>query len=548
MTLSNLRRWGAWAVLGVLVARLLGGLFLPVYTDEIAWRFHERAWIDGFDKGLAEICGPNSMAVPPWFMWPARWWSGTVNLAFPDPFYVRISGIVCALMLVAALAALLHRATRPGDERNTLTMVLFGLLGFGVVPLLLVWSRPEQPLLLGLTLALLISAAGWRAEASAVSRAVVARRVAAITVVAVVALSYHLKGVVLAPVFALAIVLCARGRETLVLRWGVALVVAVLALAAAQYWMARFACTGDPLLAAMFERQNVASNLANTGSLGAAAGKLAKNALLNTYFILSAPMVNPMSHWLRAGVITKDQEFAWVAAAWIIWRFMLLVGLVSLAVGVVRGLRERRLDPRLPIAAALLVAATLWSATQNLKPVYDATFALVLIALGIVLALAAARPGKEALRLGLALALGLVGVSAVSAVVVTGYYAHSMAVDARDSGYVGPTGYSQSVFHFASERPKVLAAAKLCGIGVKGRPKMLLIDDVTYLPFMNSYRPQYFTGVVGDWKGQIGDDAIGYLKRIGSDGAIMSCRTMNKQLLSRSKKLGDYCCVAAPGW
>lgn len=58
------------ALLIVFVASLLGGMMLPVYTDEIGWRLQERAALDGVDKLYSDICGPNTLAVPPSFMWP----------------------------------------------------------------------------------------------------------------------------------------------------------------------------------------------------------------------------------------------------------------------------------------------------------------------------------------------------------------------------------------------------------------------------------------------------------------------------------------------
>ena len=51
-------RAASLVALGGLVAMIAFGLLLPVYSDEIAWRFHERAALDGgFDVWLNDICG-----------------------------------------------------------------------------------------------------------------------------------------------------------------------------------------------------------------------------------------------------------------------------------------------------------------------------------------------------------------------------------------------------------------------------------------------------------------------------------------------------------
>ena len=72
-TAARAFEWLRNAALGVLIAALLAGLFLPVYTDEIGWRLQERAGFDGVDKLYTEICGPNTLARPPFWMMPVRY-------------------------------------------------------------------------------------------------------------------------------------------------------------------------------------------------------------------------------------------------------------------------------------------------------------------------------------------------------------------------------------------------------------------------------------------------------------------------------------------
>ena len=72
------------------VLSLLFGLLLPIYTDEVGWRMQLRAGMDGgIDRMISDICGPNTNAAPPLFMMPFRHVSAWLNLAFPDPLYVR---------------------------------------------------------------------------------------------------------------------------------------------------------------------------------------------------------------------------------------------------------------------------------------------------------------------------------------------------------------------------------------------------------------------------------------------------------------------------
>ena len=86
--------WLRNAVLAVFVLAILAGIFYPVYTDEIGWRLQERAGFDGVDKLFTQICGPNTLAHPPFWRMPVRYYSALFNSLFADPLYVRLSGIL----------------------------------------------------------------------------------------------------------------------------------------------------------------------------------------------------------------------------------------------------------------------------------------------------------------------------------------------------------------------------------------------------------------------------------------------------------------------
>ena len=105
MTDKNLLTMRNMSIAG-LVAGILVASFIPVYTDEIGWRFQERAAFDGVDKLFSDICGANTLAAPPFFMWPARYFSSILNGMFADPAWVRVSGIIYALGIACLLALL----------------------------------------------------------------------------------------------------------------------------------------------------------------------------------------------------------------------------------------------------------------------------------------------------------------------------------------------------------------------------------------------------------------------------------------------------------
>ncbi len=73
---------------------------------------------------------------------------------FADPFYIRLAGVACALAWLALLWRLVGQLGRTRTETNALRTMAFGLASLGLLPFMLVISRPEQPILLGLTAAI----------------------------------------------------------------------------------------------------------------------------------------------------------------------------------------------------------------------------------------------------------------------------------------------------------------------------------------------------------------------------------------------------------
>ena len=163
--------WLRNGVVLMFVAAIAAGMFLPVYTDEIGWRFQERAALEGVDKMYSELCGPNTLARPEWFMWPARWYSAVFNTMFADPSWVRLSGIGYALVFGALLLVLVGRIARQPQDRPMLGIVAIGLMCLANMPLILVLSRPEQVLVLTAVTSLILLLTplpwlrGWREQA-----------------------------------------------------------------------------------------------------------------------------------------------------------------------------------------------------------------------------------------------------------------------------------------------------------------------------------------------------------------------------------------------
>lgn len=538
--------WLRNAVLGLFLSAIAAGLFVPIYTDEVGWHFQERAALDGVDKLFSDLCGPNTLAVPPAFMMPVRFYSAFFNTSFADPFYVRASGVLYALIWTALLMVLVGRLARDRASRAVLATLGVGFMTFGMMPMLLVWSRPEQPVVLAATAALLIAWIGSQDRTAETDPKIAWLRSVAIVALATVAYSYHLKAIFLTPVFLACLVLASHGRAALAPRLAMGLIFVGIAGWSAHYWVHRMECPDDAILRAAYAGNNMGVYLAGARSLPevmAALGKIIGNVELNDYFGLPVPRPDPLSYWVEPDQIGQHHSSMWNRALIMTWWGAFLLALFCLGARAVTAWRERNLDPRLVFSGALLVTVLGWSATQAHRNVYEAIFVLPMMMLAIVFALSGNAPGsrKALWTKALALVVGVGGIASMLAVATI--YAPSLARANRQVAYIAAQPFSQPAFGYASVKQDILGAAKLCGIADPAKAQGLMIDDVTYFAFMESRRPQHYLGVIGLWRGKI-DDPMAYLRSRGSSGMIVGCHMLPEDLRRQAKSQGRFCCVA----
>lgn len=564
LRLFHLLRHG---VVASLVLGLLGGLLLPLYTDEVGWRLQERAWIDGFDKLYSDQCGPNTLSMPPFFMWPVRWYSGIFNLHFAEPYWVRLSGVLYACAWLYLLLALIRRLARNRTERHMIAVIACTLIGLGCTPLLMVWSRPEQPILLALTATLLIASRSWQAPGNrfepfadfAYSRTQASPEIAwlrslSITALAMVALSYHFKTLITMPVFAAAILMASRGPRAHLPR-AVALAVLVgAALAAMHYWSARLACPLDPLINREFNRQNIGARIVNNAGPGGAGGLLQlvwtvlSNLRFDAYINSAAPQVVPMSRWLVAGQVSADEMQGWRGGMTVIWVLAGAAGMTAALAALWQQGRRKVLACDAAMALILLAVAAAWCASQFVRHDYEVAFELPLLILAIVMGLASPH-GLDWLKRALpVLAMALGPLMILSLLLVGGLYGPSL-VEALDApAYLPQQPYSVPLFSRLRSEGDILGAAGRCGLSPKTPARNLLIDDVTYFTFMASHTPQHYLGVLPmRTRGSI-EDPLLYLDKRQSSGIVMGCNKLPQELRDRARRQGAFCCLAPPDW
>jgi len=525
-------------VLAMLVVSLLVGLLVPIYSDEVTWRMLiARGALDGgVDRGLSDQCGRETARVAPLFMQPVRYLSAWIAIHFPDPRAVRISGVALTLIWVA----IFWRLTRflDGELRAAGRTIGLSLLGLGVLPFLLVWSRPERPLLIIYTLLLMIALKA-RTGRDPTPRLEAAGWALAVTMLGLVALSYHPKAMAFAPIALVAAALSSRGRATRLMRIAAIVVLIASTPVASRYWGSRFACPAEAGLAAMLARENVASKIDRRAPL-ASVELLAQSVMPWRYVKLAAPSADfsYMSGWLPTVIFSPALNVVWRAASRIPWYAAIGATLILLLGGAITGIRRAPVDPRYFLALTVTSTCALWSASQLNKNAYESSMLLPLAAIAFILALPVLPQRFRFIVIRCAMPLAAVAIA--SQILLLGVYGPALTAVAAKPGPIAGEPYSYVPWGYPKVREQIIAAARACALDpVRGR--QILVDDLTYFPMMQSREPISRMTVFGPWYGGFGD-RISYM-RTHVSGAVIACDYLTPEARSQAKRTGEFCCL-----
>ena len=544
---TNWPRLAARIAFASFLLSVLTGLLLPIYTDEIGWRLQLRAGFDGgVDRMLSDICGPSSIAVPPWFMMPFRYLSAWLNTTFPDPLYIRLTGMTFALGWAFLLRTLIVRIAADALQRNVLIAFFFALLGMGILPIMLTMNRPDQMILLAMTAALLVATIAAQSQTDRHGRPVwfwAWLWPLLIATFGIVAIASHLKGVLIAPLILVCIALAGKAQHSWRPRIVAALLFAALTVQAADYWLGRFRCPDDAVLAARLNSENIASSLAGGTNWRDLIGVALTNANPDLYVAHAAARPEPTSIWLPNYRITEAEMVLRFLPLNFAWNAAMLLGLVCLIRALHSRWRKRRIDLATAAPPMLAGLVLVWGMSQRVKNDYEITVMLPAIALFALLSITAiAWPAARTRQLGIAAAV-LLAVSLAGQIDVARRYLPPLARAAMQPGYVKDQPTSTSVYGYGTIRGKILATARQCGIGTRGRAQHPLVDDATYFAMAGSWQPFHRLGVLSHWNGSI-KDPLAYLKSRGSEGMIVGCSYLSPELRRQAISNGEFCCIS----
>lgn len=525
----------------------------PLYTDELAWKMLQgRLHADGGQVlRLNPTCGPLGLGVPAPLL-PFRLLDSAIFEGISGPLTLRIAGVAQALAWLALTCWLLWArpagAAAPAMDRRLGPLLALSAATLGVMPLLLVLNRPEQIMLVGLTVLVLPVLLGLRLPPGGAARDVAA----GLCVLAGggILITCHALSTLFWPLIVLFLP-CVVGRR--VVAWPVAAMLGGLAIVTIRDFGVRGACA-DPALELIFLQDSVMSAVA--------LGKLGYFLLIQLAFLLNDTLTT-----LLVGLSQFRDRFTsdifppvQPAAIWLLGRAMAW-GLLGAAIGGaavfgshLRALRQRE-GARLPDRATLAVGVLwgLWGfsiVARVHKNEYQAALLTPLLCMAIAGSLWVAR-ARIAASLGAArwratcqsAILGLAALSVVSQAAFLAAFASAAASRWQAAGYTPGQRFSVNLGGYAALRPKIVAAGALCGIDAGAPPAHLVVDELTYYVFQRGRQPILATYIDEKGWGRGIQDIRATLAAIGAGGMVVGCQWVPGPLAGMARRSGELCCV-----
>lgn len=534
----------SWLVVLSLLALLGVGLFVPLYSDEVATKFVQARYLaeGGQMITLFPQCGAG-LARPTPLSWHPAALLFDLMYGHLTPLGLRIAGAALALAWLGVLAAWLSQAV--SGARLLAWAAAAATLGLGVLPLTLVLTRPEQWLLLLLAGFLLLPAIAARWLRAGPRWAGPAMCGAFLLMASVFGYS-HPKALFFVPVM-LASAWYTFGRAH---RSMLGLAVAFVMFSGYQgYQFASGAtrCEAAPQLQRTLRAQATELSLAVR-----APGEFLREMLTN---VVNAPRriseharfeAVYQSGWLPAadaapsGALVQRLNVAITVVLYAVCGLALL--LPPLALGLA-GAAVARGPP-----AWLLVA--LWAGqVGHLALLREWNFYTGVLVVGVAVMLVAGCASRLRELPGVpVLARGLLAVLMLLSLASTAQLAYSVAprllalAQATDE-YLPRQPYSVNAFAFPAVRERLRALAGRCGIEADGA-RRLVVDDFSYFAFTGLSQPVHLAYLYpGNWGSDVAGRSRGLLRDLGTRAIIGQCSLLSWEFRSEAVRDGNLCCV-----
>jgi len=528
---------------------------MPLQTDEIIWSVsNHRAIVDHYEliTLLPQCQAATSFAKTLPLLWyPHAWVNHLLFMQIENPLWIRIIGIIRCIFFLTVIWFIITPIASKLQYNPRIIFVLFlAALGLDELPLLLQVTRPEQTILLSISIAIALTL-----HADTLIRYKWSKYSAMAVFLCVVLLLYpaHPKAIATLPIMIVCTaVLFYRLTQNRLITAAIMLAIGCFAAMSVSLWIARYDCPHSTLSAKLIAKHSLPLNMlwADPWAFFAICIESFRNALLYDFDIHSY-IIEKMD-WIPATLSPFPGWFIQInnCANFIAWEIKFSI----LAIGMWNArliLCRRAISANLPSVLGTMTLMTIVGFMLISGPVRM----FYLVALQAPLLLLAAllnmpeyrhfiKPHRLWVRGGYLLMLfAVANMSWLS----YRYYPFITTPATRDLALSNHRPILLSAFGYDTRKTFIMDAYVQCGLPPLSEATHLVLDDYTYPVLKHTQQPfsfYYITNIFSHGSKIYDNKQLAtLLKEYNSSGIIMDCREVPVSLQPFLSEYDGYCCA-----
>lgn len=529
-----------WIIL-LLLPVLYLGFHIPIYSDEVTWKIMmARLWRDlGMSITTGPQCGKSfSVSIPLLFL-PFRAFDSWLYEDLTNLIKLRILGGINFIFWIGATWLLCKKLFKANSIVSNLSFlgVIF-VCCLGILPFGMLMNRPEQPLLISLTLLLLLP---FLENKTAKQRGIL---IFSYLFLCLFFLSQHPKSLMFFPVLLIILKNLSASKKA-----KIASLLPVLFAAGTTYHfsMQKLSCP----LSFRYQQTNA--------SMGLSPSNFLKDPL---WWNLKQIVKNMIGGWHYFGNILFSKSYMsnWLPpnnhmeyGSHIINCFIVLIlsclslGSIVFCIQVISQRKKHYLESiPFQIGCNLIISMVFITIVQTTKHQYESHLMIPLLTLGTLLLFASFLETSGKIIKSLNCGIIILGIISFLSVInlIHEFYPFKDKEWTRVGSLEG-MNLSVSAFNFKEVENRVMALKTKCNLGAPEKLKHLVIDDKTYPFFWKSNEPFHALYVMRLIGWGVDEDTSIFLSKHQSAGIICQCRALDANLLAVAHREGDLCCLPA---
>lgn len=528
--------------IGGLAVYLLA-LFVPIYTDEIVTRMvHSRYYLDGHTlKYLFPQCDSTFFSQSPLLLIPSLTLDAWKHTGISDLANIRTYGFISAILWMILIATSIRSLEKKSSKECsilTITAVVIAFCSLGITPFIMVLNRPEQFMVMSISLLSLIPFLVRPTQKKAYELLLGSLLVGG----ALIFFPSHPKALIFLPLWIVVVLYLVQSK---IMRGIVLFSVLIISAQVYSFYSHRAACPEDPILEAKLQSEMVSPSSIVRDPVGQLSTVLnniiyADNYVRQAFFLPAYPL-----EWLPRGnnFFKIDILCLLLNLFFIVFvNFLLLFCSISTFNSVLVDIRLGRYRPGTAIQFSLWIGIFSLLAFESSKFFYETRLFLPLLGLSTIIAWYDYYHTKlnfQNLRIALLILLSAALLSQVSLLKIFKNAPEIWSSNSMLEQQMVLTVPSQS---YSDIRESIQKTAQKCNMLPATKMSKLIIDDWTYPIMSQSFQPFHVVFLRYEYWRSV-NDLKAFMESKNSDGFILRCNWLSdKQQYNNLIEENGICC------